>query len=116
MAEANQNRDHMIKVRVTADELAAIKDRCSNRELAPWLRSLALDQDRPRTAQPPPADPALIYQLSGLGNLLNQVTRRINSRLRHWPADERMKVLGDLRRVRYWVEKIAADHGYDMSG
>lgn len=69
-------RERTIKIRVDDNELAAIRDRCDRPQLADWLRDLALGQKKRRPV--PIADPALLRQLSAIGNNLNQVARWCN--------------------------------------
>ena len=72
-------RHHEIKIRLTDSELAAIRDRCDQPQLAKWLREVALDQ-KPRRRSVPKCDPQLIRQLAAIGNNLNQVARLCNRR------------------------------------
>ena len=71
-------RDKEIKIRVTAAELAAIRERCDRPQLAEWLRDLALGQRKRRPV--PVADPKLLRQLAAIGSNLNQVARWCNGR------------------------------------
>lgn len=73
-------RTKTVKVRVTENELAALKERSGRRKLAQWLRELGLGQRKCRTA--PVADPALLRALSAHGGLLNQIARRVNTEAR----------------------------------
>lgn len=75
-------RTRTIKVRVTDDERDRLKDLCARKELARWMREYCLGaepepDDRPYV-KPPPVDPAMLRQLAGIGNNLNQVARAVN--------------------------------------
>lgn len=71
-------RNKVVKLRVTDDEFAQLKERCDRPRLAEWLRDLGLGQRKRRTI--PVADPALLRQLAAIGNNLNQVARWTHSR------------------------------------
>ena len=51
-----------IKVRVTESELASLRAACPKAQLAEWMR-----------------EHALLRQVAGIGNNLNQIARRINA-------------------------------------
>lgn len=74
-------REKIIKVRVSADELETLKWRCPKHRLAEWMREACLNPDTDwvrKTKQPDPVDPALLRQLAGIGNNLNQIARAVN--------------------------------------
>jgi len=72
-----QKRAKSIKIRVSEDELSAIRERCDRPQLADWLRDLALGESKRRPV--PKADPELLRQLAAIGNNLNQLARWVNS-------------------------------------
>lgn len=72
-----QKREKSIKIRVSDDELRAMRERCDRPQLADWLRDLALGKKKRRPV--PKADPELLRQLAAIGNNLNQLARWINS-------------------------------------
>ncbi|SIY93997.1 mobilization protein MobC [Shigella sonnei] len=100
-------RTKSIKIRVTDDELAALRERCPAGELAPWLRDLGLGQKRPRRAER--VDPALLRQLAGAGNLLNQIARRIHTG--QWSYGDRVEILAALRHIEQRLAEINANAG-----
>lgn len=102
-----EHRTKSIKIRVTADEMAALRERCPQNSLAPWLRGLGLGERKPRRV--PRVDPALLRQLAGAGNLLNQIARKLNSG--QWSAGDRIEVLAALSRIEQRLEEINRDAG-----
>lgn len=78
------SRKRYIQIRVTDDELTAIKERAGNVSTSTFLRQLALDQP---IAQPPnpsreiihKCDPELIRQVNYIGNNINQIAKQLNS-------------------------------------
>lgn len=93
-------REKVIKVRVTDDEYAALKQRSAKPRLAEWMRETCLDtsgQRKPRSQPRSSADPALLRQLAGIGNNLNQIARRVNSG--QWGPLERVHVMTALAAV-----------------
>ena len=73
-----ETRSKTIKIRVAEQELADLRERCDRPQLAEWLRDLGLGQRKRRPV--PVADPALLRQLAGIGNNLNQLARWANGR------------------------------------
>lgn len=69
-----------IKVRVTETEWASLRATCPKAQLAEWMREHCLGVV-PQLRRTPPAtiDPALLRQVAGIGNNLNQIARRINA-------------------------------------
>jgi Bacterial mobilisation protein (MobC) len=70
-------RAKSIKIRVTEEELSAMRERSDRAQLADWLRDLALGQTKRKPV--PQADPALLRQLAAIGNNLNQLAKWVNS-------------------------------------
>ena len=69
-------RERVIKIRVTDEEFARLKGLSGDERLAEWMRSQCLGNDKAagrRRTPVPKADPALLRQLAGIGNNLNQV-------------------------------------------
>ncbi|PAU70306.1 MobC family plasmid mobilization relaxosome protein, partial [Vreelandella alkaliphila] len=86
-------REKVIKVRVTDEEYVALKQRSAKPRLAEWMRETCLDTNGQRKSRSQPrssADPALLRQLAGIGNNLNQIARRVNSG--QWGPLERVHV------------------------
>lgn len=93
-------RERVIKIRATDEEFERLKVLSGGERLAEWIRSRCLGhvkgQDK-RRAPVPKADPALLRQLAGIGNNLNQVARRVNSG--EWGSLERVQVIGVLMTI-----------------
>ncbi|WP_234271857.1 plasmid mobilization relaxosome protein MobC [Billgrantia ethanolica] len=101
----------MIKIRVSPEELETLKWRCPKPQLAEWMREQCLNPDGDWVRQskgPEPADPALLRQLAGIGNNLNQVARRVNSG--EWGAADRVQVIAALAAVERELAELRALH------
>jgi Bacterial mobilisation protein (MobC) len=70
-------RTKSVKIRVSEDELSAMRERCDRPMLADWLRDFALGETKRRPV--PKADPELLRQLAAIGNNLNQLARWVNT-------------------------------------
>lgn len=73
-------REKIIKIRTTEDEYSDLQQRSRKPRLAEWMREHCLGAKPSRAAQIPPVDPALLRQLAGIGNNLNQIARSVNSK------------------------------------
>lgn len=71
-------RTKEIKIRVTDSEHQRLLDRCDRTHLAEWLRQLGLGEHTSRKRRMPEVAPELLRQVSGVGNNLNQIARRLN--------------------------------------
>ena len=67
-----------IKIRLTETEHQRLLDRCDRTHLAEWLRQLGLGEHTSRKRRVPDVAPELLRQVSGIGNNLNQIARRLN--------------------------------------
>ncbi|MDF4415166.1 MobC family plasmid mobilization relaxosome protein [Vibrio parahaemolyticus] len=105
-------REKSIKIRVTETELQALKDRCDGAELAPWVRETCLGDRTLKSANVPKVDPALLRQLSGLGNNLNQITRVVNTQ--NYDVVNVVQVLAQLSAIERQLGQIMAQ--YEISG
>lgn len=94
---AEQKREKIIKIRCTDSEYEELKKRSPKPRLAEWMREKCLDVKPPRSRKVPDADPALIRQLAGIGNNLNQIARQINSQ--QWQAVDRVQVVSALSAI-----------------
>ena len=82
-----EKRTKLIKVRVTDDEHLRLKNVCPGAELARWMREFCLSAEPVRPRPVPQVDPDFLRQLAGIGNNLNQIARKINSKNGWGPAD-----------------------------
>lgn len=103
-----QLRNKSIKIAVTDSELEALKSRCPKPRLAEWMREHCLDvQPAKRRSPPPSIDPALLRQLVGMGNNLNQIARRINSG--EWGAMDKVRIISALAVISSQLEELRCD-------
>lgn len=75
-------RTKSIKIRVTEDELSALnalKSQAGFSMLAEYMRSISLNFDVSAKQEYPKIDPALLRQVSGIGNNINQIARQVNA-------------------------------------
>lgn len=104
-------REKVIKVRVTDEEYVALKQRSAKPRLAEWMRETCLDTSGQRKSRSQPrssADPALLRQLAGIGNNLNQIARRVNSG--QWGPLERVHVMTALAAVERQLAALKPEH------
>ena len=73
-----EKRTREIKIRLTDSEHQRLIDRCDRTHLAEWLRQLGLGERTARKRRLPDVAPELLRQVSGIGNNLNQIARRLN--------------------------------------
>lgn len=72
-------RQNVIKIRVSDDELAELRERKTCTELARWIRESILAGDVVLRSQTVAVDPQLLRSLAAIGNNVNQIARRLNS-------------------------------------
>lgn len=104
-------RDKIIKVRVSAEEHETLKWRCPKARLAEWMREQCLNPDGDWVRQskgPEPVDPALLRQLAGIGNNLNQIARRVNSG--EWGPVDRVAILAALSAVERELAEVRGQY------
>jgi len=102
-------REKIIKIRVSPDELETLKWRSTKAQLAEWMREQCLNPDGDwvrQTKGPDPVDPALLRQLAGIGNNLNQVARRVNTG--EWGATDRVQIIAALAAVERELAELRA--------
>ena len=68
----------MLTMWVTEDEHRRLLERCDGKQLAAWMRQTCLDEKPARAGKLPSLSPALLRQLAGMGNNLNQIARQVN--------------------------------------
>ena len=71
-------RTKEIKIRLTESEHERLLARCDRAYLAEWLRSLGLGEHVLRRRRVPDVDPVLLRQVTGIGNNLNQIARKLH--------------------------------------
>ena len=111
MSMSDVKRDKVVKVRCTLEEYEALRARCPKARLAEWMREHCLTPEgtrrQPRKA-PPSVDPALLRQLTGIGNNLNQIARRINSG--QWSGLDRVHVISALSAIERELAALKDEH------
>lgn len=71
-------RSKMLTMWVTEDEHRRLLERCDGKQLAAWMRQTCLDEKPARAGKLPSISPALLRQLAGMGNNLNQIARQVD--------------------------------------
>ena len=71
-------RSKMLTMWVTEDEHRRLLARCDGKQLAAWMRQTCLAEKPARAGKLPSLSPALLRQLAGMGNNLNQIARQVN--------------------------------------
>ena len=74
-----EKRNKMLTMWVTEDEHRRLLERCEGKQLAAWMRQICLDEKPSRAGKLPSISPALLRQLAGMGNNLNQIARQVNA-------------------------------------
>lgn len=97
---------------VTQDEHRQLLERCDGRQLAAWMRSTCLDEKPARSGKLPTLAPALLRQLAGMGNNLNQIARRINRS--EWSGSDRVQVVAALMAID--AELVQLRHAVHQNG
>jgi len=92
-----EKREKVIKIRVHNDELSELKAKCTKAELATWMREFCLSNGSKNITKSPSVDPQLLRQLAGIGNNLNQITRRINGSDK--AALEKIQIIAALSKI-----------------
>ncbi|WP_369012037.1 MobC family plasmid mobilization relaxosome protein (plasmid) [Erwinia pyrifoliae] len=87
----------MLTMWVTEDEHRRLLERCEGKQLAAWMRqtcSYAL----------PSISPALLRQLAGMGNNLNQIARQVNAG--GCTGHDRVQVVAALTAIDAGLERL----------
>ena len=97
---SGKKRTKEIAIRVTEDELAALKKRQQGTTMAGWMRDLGLGVTPMK-----PADPELVRALGRIGSNLNQVTKHVNI---DKTLDE--NVLEQIKDIRASIDALLDEH------
>ena len=104
-----EKREKVIKIRVSAEEFETLKFNSTKIQLAEWMREQCLGVVQPQRRTPAPTvDPALLRQLAGMGNNLNQIARRVNSG--EWGPLDRLRIIAELSAICRELEELHHDH------
>lgn len=107
----SEHRTKEIKIRCTEAEYQSLQLRSSKPRLAEWMRDVCLGVREPRSRTVPPVDPALLRQLSGLGNNLNQIARALNGE--HFSALDRVHLMSALSALQRDLDVIREEYTGD---
>jgi hypothetical protein len=94
----------MLTLWVTDDEHRRLLARCDGKQLAAWMRQTCLDEKPARIGKLPSVSPALLRQLAGMGNNLNQIARKINGGV--WSGADRVQVVAALMAIDQGLEQL----------
>lgn len=103
----SEKRTVSIKVRMTPSEHEQLKELSTRAELARWIREFCLSNgERKKSVSPiPKVAPELLYQIAGIGNNINQMARRINSK-KEFTAVEKVHVISALSLIDSQLSEI----------
>jgi hypothetical protein len=104
-----EKRTKEIKIRLTETEHQRLLDRCDLTHLAEWLRQLGLGEHTSRKRRIPDVAPELLRQVSGIGNNLNQIARRLNQSDSLTPSD-RVTLLSILNSLDRQLGELLEQH------
>ena len=104
-----EKRTREIKIRLTDSEHQRLIDRCDRTHLSEWLRQLGLGEHTARKRRLPDVAPELLRQVSGIGNNLNQIARRLNQ-LDGLNPTERVSLLAVLNSLDRNLGELLEQH------
>ena len=104
-----EKRTREIKIRLTDSEHQRLIDRCDRTHLAEWLRQLGLGEHTASKRRLPDVAPELLRQVSGIGNNLNQIARRLNQ-LDVLNTTERVSLLAVLNSLDRNLSELLEQH------
>ena len=104
-----EKRTKEIKIRMTETEHQRLLERCERSHLAEWLRQLGLGEQISRKRPVPEVAPELLRQVSGMGNNLNQIARRLNQSDSLTPS-ERVSLLSILNSLDRQLGELLEQH------
>lgn len=92
-------RQNVIKIRVSDDELAALREMKTCTELARFIRESILQGETVVRTKAPAVDPQLLRSLAAIGNNVNQIARRLNKNIDIPSALELQYISNSLRQI-----------------
>lgn len=104
-------RKKIIKIRLNESEYSALVERSTKPRLAEWVREHCLGAKVPRANTVPNVDPALLRQLAGMGNNLNQIARAIHSQ--DWKPVDRVQIITALSSLQRELSLMRMEHTAD---
>jgi len=100
----SEKRNKMLTMWVTEDEHRRLLERCDGKQLAAWIRQTCLDEKPARAGKLPSIAPALLRQLAGMGNNLNQIARQVNAG--GGTGHDRVQVVAGLMGIDAGLEQL----------
>lgn len=97
-------RKKIIKIRVSDIELEMLRNRCTDIYLAKWMREVCLNERKVKKRRKSQTDPDLLFQLSAIGNNLNQIARVVNSE--KWKPIDRIAVCVQLQKIETSISRL----------
>lgn len=97
-------RSKMLTMWVTEDEHRRLLERCEGKQLAAWMRQTCLDEKPASAGKLPSISPALLRQLAGMGNNLNQIARQVNSA--GGDGHDRVQIVAALMSIDAGLEQL----------
>ncbi|MBJ3357898.1 MobC family plasmid mobilization relaxosome protein, partial [Salmonella enterica subsp. enterica serovar Derby] len=98
-----EKRTKEIKIRLTETEHQLLLERCDRTHLAEWLRHLGLGEHTSRKRRVPSVAPELLRQVSGIGNNLNQIARKVNA---GGAGHDRVQIVAALMAIDAGLERL----------
>ena len=108
-------RTKSIKIRFSEEELLQAKANCPRSEFARWLRELSLDSGSVNDVTQPANQPAknseidlqFLRQITGIGNNINQIAKRVNSKYESIDSIDLLQQLNIIeRQLQTIIEKF----------
>ncbi|WP_394358677.1 MobC family plasmid mobilization relaxosome protein [Enterobacter hormaechei] len=100
----SEKRNKMLTMWVTEDEHRRLLERCDGKQLASWMRQTCLGEKPARAGKLPSISPALLRQLAGMGNNLNQIARRVNAS--GGTGQDRVQIVAALMAIDAGLEQL----------
>lgn len=105
-------RNQILRIRINDEERETIAKNAGDEvTVSAFVRALALGAKPPRTRRPTPScDPALVRELSRIGNNLNQLARTVNQHRKSGFDMSAAQVLAELSQMSSALEQIREEH------
>lgn len=100
----SDKRSKMLTMWVNEDEHRRLLARCDGKQLAAWMRQTCLNEKPARAGKLPSLSPALLRQLAGMGNNLNQIAKRIHTS--GTSGHDRVQVVAALMAIDAGLERL----------
>lgn len=101
-------RTKTIKIRVSDAEHERLLALSEKARLAEWMRETCLATKRQARSFPKAVDPALLRQIAGIGNNLNQLAKAVNQG--DVKAGDAVTILAALSSIEHQLAKLREEH------